>query len=169
MERIAKLKPKRHRIPTELMIDAKIFCYLERMNKVKFKDIAWHLKRDHSTVMYHLSDIEFLLKKYRNVQEALESFNREEFLRKLNRMNIEGEERCLKCRVSFNPELIEKFFKSQKLRGDKFWVGLGFNDIKKYVKENYASSIKIPVTKNNQLTHYCCANCQEKIYTHRLP
>lgn len=83
MQTTITLKPKRHRIPTELMIDTKIYCYLERKNGKKLKDIAWDLRRDHSTVLYHLSDIEFLLQNYRHIKFALETFNKKEFLKKI--------------------------------------------------------------------------------------
>lgn len=72
------------RTPTDLLDDLSIFCYNLRVNKVKLIDIASIIKKDHSTVMYHLKRYESLAKFNKLFKNKIENFNEEQFLRKMN-------------------------------------------------------------------------------------
>ena len=75
---------KRHRFPTEMQDDVKIYCKrLREQGKKKLKEIAWAIKRDHTTVMYNLQMYEILMSNDRVFRFKNENFDIETFERQL--------------------------------------------------------------------------------------
>ena len=100
MPTIQRNTRKRNRIPSELIDQIKIFCYLERKRSKTFKKIGESINRDHSTVIFHCKDVEFLFNQYPDFRETLADFSYEKFLPKLYKsLRIENAEKRTKNKL----------------------------------------------------------------------
>lgn len=79
-----KQRSRTKRLPTDLILETQIYCFLQRKKGVKLKDIASKIGRKHSNVIYHIKQIEFMLKVYPDVRETLANFSEEKFLQRIN-------------------------------------------------------------------------------------
>lgn len=74
---------KRHRFPTEMQDDVKIYCMRLMEQGKTLLEIAWTISRDHSTVMYNLKTYADLYSVDKMFRQKAESFNVEAFERRL--------------------------------------------------------------------------------------
>ncbi|WP_284464859.1 hypothetical protein [Chryseobacterium sp.] len=74
-----------NRTPTDLLDDLKIFIYrLRNYDRLTLKQIAELIKKDHSTVMYHLQKYQDLSQFNVGFKNRIKNFNEETFIRKMN-------------------------------------------------------------------------------------
>ncbi|MBP1165086.1 putative DNA binding CopG/RHH family protein [Chryseobacterium sp. PvR013] len=78
------MKTKVNRTPTDLLDDLSIFIYNLRNAGYTLMNIAHIVKKDHSTVLYHIRKYEGLSKFNQEFKNRIKNFNEENFIKKMN-------------------------------------------------------------------------------------
>lgn len=81
---------KRHRFPTEMQDDVKIYCKRLREQGKTLVEIAWIIKRDHSTVIYNLKTYADLYSVDKMFRQKAGNFNIETFERQLRKLKVKS-------------------------------------------------------------------------------
>lgn len=82
------MKAKVNRTPTDLLDDLSIFIYNLRYAGYTLMNIARIVKKDHSTVLYHIRKYEGLSRFNQEFKNRIKNFNEETFLKKMNYSKI---------------------------------------------------------------------------------
>ena len=82
------MKTKINRTPTYLLDDLSIFIYNLRYAGYTLMNIARIVKKDHSTVLYHIRKYEGLSQFNQEFKNRIKNFNEETFLKKMNYSKI---------------------------------------------------------------------------------
>ncbi|MGL6038127.1 MAG: hypothetical protein ACRC0E_04465 [Soonwooa sp.] len=77
------LSTGRHRFPTSLQNEIKIYCKLKRDSGFKIMDIAYFLNIHHSTVVYNIKKFDDFIAFDKKFKKDLEKFNLEYFEKKI--------------------------------------------------------------------------------------
>ncbi|MGU3377377.1 hypothetical protein [Chryseobacterium sp. M5A1_1a] len=91
-----------NRTPTDLLDDLTIYIYrLRNYDRLTLKQIASLIKKDHSTVMYHLHKYEDLSQFNIEFKNRIKNFNEEHFLKKMNLKKLLNQPRNIPVSAAF--------------------------------------------------------------------
>ena len=76
---------KRHRYPTEMQDEVKIYCKKLRQRGQSLHQIAMRIERDHSTVVYNLKTYDDLNDSDKTFRQKVAQFNEAEFEKEIEK------------------------------------------------------------------------------------